>query len=222
MPLLSDVILSARLSVGDGPTDNLARNESLDNNDIGNTIDGLNSVFGVVNYPIVPLGVQTVLVDGLPLASSGYVVNEPIGELTITIPPTTSAFATYYYYLMPDATWTEFIASGLERLNLSTGVVNLGFDLLAIASGLLPALKAYACANWCMRLASQTGLWYNQKLQERVEDRENISRKFMQLAQEFNKQGDAIRDSFYKGSGSELRPSFRIRQMSPRPITPRG
>lgn len=221
MPLLSDVILSARLSVGDGPTDNLARNESLDNNDIGNRIDGLNMVFAVVNYPIVPLGVQTVLVDGLPIAlTSGYTVSEAIGELTIIIPPTTTAFVTYYYYLMPDATWTEFISSGLGRLNLSTGL--LAFDLLALPNGLLPALKDYACANWCMRLASQTGLWYNQKLQERAEDRENISRKFMQLAQEFNKQGDAIRDSFYKGSGSELRPSFRIRQMSPRPITPRG
>jgi hypothetical protein len=219
---LADVILSARLSVGDGPTDNLARNESLDNNDIGNDINGTNQVFAVVNYPIVPGGTQSVIADGTVLATpAGYTVNEPIGELTIVDPPAATLYVTYYYYLLPDSTWQEFVVSGLSKLNLSTGAANVETDLTTFPQGLIPALKAYACAGFCMRLSTQTGLWYNQRLQERDEQRDSIARKFMTLAQEFMKQGDAERNSYYSGAGTQLVPSFRIREMSPRPITPR-
>ena len=216
--ILADVILSARLAVGDGPTDNLARNESLDNNDIGNFIDGTSTLFSVVNFPIVPGGMQTVQKDGVTLVPATYTVLEPIGEIQFSVAPIGKATVTYYYYLMNDATWTTFISIAISKLNRSTGVI--AFDLTSLQQGLQPALQAYACGLWAMRISSQTGLWYNQKLQERAEDRENISRKFMVLAQEFNKQGDSARDEFYGGAGTQHKPSFRIIEMSPRPYTP--
>jgi hypothetical protein len=221
MAVFTEVLNSCRVSIGDGPTDNLARNENLNNNDLGNVINGENTVFAVTNYPIVPNGVQTVKADNVVLTNpSGYTVNEPIGEIDLVAPPVTYLFATYYYYLMPDTTWEEFILQGLEKCNLSTGTDNVALDLLTVPEGLLLAVKQFSCAAFCYRLAGQTGLWYNQKLQEREESRAEISKKYMTLAHELAAQATTSRDDFYKGDGTQFKPALAISGRSPRPYTP--
>jgi hypothetical protein len=216
---LPTVIVSARILCGDSATDNLARSENLNNQDIGNTVDGNNTVFNVINYPIAPGGTQSVIADNTVLAyGTDYTVNESTGQITLNVAPASTIYATYYYYLMPDSVWTEFVSWGVQRLNLSTG--SLSSDVPNIVEGLLSALKLYASAAFCRRIASQTGLWYNQKLQERQEDRDSISKKFLALAIQWEADGDKARDSYYNGTGAALKPSFRVVQMIPREATP--
>lgn len=220
MPTLANVILSARTLVGDGPTANLVRSENMDNADIGNVIDGQNTLFGVVNFPIVPGGLQSVIVDSSAITSpTGFTANEALGQVQCVQPPTATMYSTYYFYLMDDTSWTEFVSSSTEWLNLSTG--DPANDVSIIAEGLQAALKAYACSRWCMRMSAQTGLWYNQRLQERTEDRENVSKKFLQLAQEWTKQAQSLRDGFYSGSGTQMKPAMKILTMVPRQYTPK-
>lgn len=227
MSTLASAILSARQLVGDAPTSNLVRGEDLNNTDIGNVFDGVTTIFSLTNFPVAPAasggGVAMVIADGIVLSPTAtppdYVVNEPLGQLTLAVPPSTSLHATYYFYLMDDSAWTEFITNGIERINASTGVP--ATDIVTVPEGLLVAVKQYAAANWAQRLAGQTGLWYNQRLQERDEQRENISRKFMQLAKQFFDNGDKARDDFYKGSGSQNKAAFTIIRMMPRDWTPR-
>jgi hypothetical protein len=220
MPTLANVILSARTLVGDGPTSNLIRNENMDNSDIGNVINGQNTLFGVVNFPITPGGLQSVIADSNALVlPAGYTVNEALGQVTVVQPPSATMYCTYYFYLMDDTSWTEFVSNATEWLNLSTG--EPATDVAVIVEGLQSALKAYACSRWCMRMSSQTGLWYNQRLQERQEDRENVSKKFLALAQEWTKQAQSLRDGFYSGSGTQMKPSMKILTMVPRQYTPK-
>jgi hypothetical protein len=216
---LAAAITSARVLCGDSTTDNLSRNENLDNSDIGNLINGSNKTFQVVNYPIVPGGEVSVIADGTLLAlTTGYTVNEPTGQFSLVAAPSSTLYVTYYYYLMPDSVWTEFVTWAVQRLNLSTG--NLSTDVGNVPEGLLSALKLYSVAAWARRIAAQTGLWYDQKLQERNESRDDISKKFLTLGVQWEKDGDNARDSYYNGAGTQLKPSFRVNQMTPRGYTP--
>ena len=216
---LTAVIISARLLAGDGPTDNLVRNENADNADIGNTINGVNKLFNCQNFPLVPApgGIQTVVQDGA--ITTAFTENDPTGQVTTTTAPVSTLYFTYFFYLFPDATWTEFVTGALEVLNVSTGIP--ATDITLVPEGLLPAVKSYSVARFCMRVATQTGLWYNQKLQEREEDRESVSKKFLQMGQEWNKQGNAQRDGFYMGAGTQLQPAMSIVEFVPRDWTPR-
>jgi hypothetical protein len=216
MTTLANLIISARTLVGDGPTDNLVRTENVNNPDISNYINGSNKVFSVQNYPVTPGGTQLVVADND--ATMAYTVNEASGQYTITTAPTATLYISYYFYLLPDSSWTEFITSANENVGNSTG--DLENDISMTPEGLLAPIKWYACASFCMRLAAQTGLWYNQKLQEREEERENISKKYTQMAQEWKKQADAFLASYYQGNGTQLRPAMRIITFSPRPYTP--
>jgi hypothetical protein len=216
-PNLDAFIMSVRELVGDGPTDNLSRNENLDNSDLGHIVDGSNRRFGVLSFPIAPDGVVVVVQDGSPTLD--YNVYEDTGVIVTWVPPAATLYASYYYYLLPDTTWIPFVIKAMEKLNVAT-VDGPEVDLPNVPQGLLAALKSYTAASWCMRIASQTGLWYNQRLQERDEQRENISKKFSDMATVWTKLGDAERDSFYMGAGTQLRPNFRIVQMTPRNYTP--
>ena len=206
--------MSARTLFGDGPTDNLARKESLNDPDMGGVVDGINTVFPVLNYPITTIG--TVWNDGV--VTTAYTADEITGEITFTVAPTTSAAITYYYELMSDDSWTEFVTAALERLGLSTGIPSV--DIPNVPEGLLAALKTYSGAAWAQRISSQSGLWYNQKFQERQEDRDTISRKFLTLAQSLWKDGDNQRTSFYQGNGAQYKPGFKIVQFTPKQYTP--
>lgn len=214
---ISDVIVSARTLVGDGPTDNLARMENLNNADLGNVINGTNTVFQLKNFPIVPGGEVSFYVDGVAL-STGVSVDEATGVVVFTAAPTISAFATYYYFLMPDSTWEECILWALQRANLSTGSPYT--DIQNVAEGLLSSIKTYAASAWSNRIAGQTGLWYNQRLQERVEDRENISSKYAKQAEMLSKDGDNQLDNYYKGAGTQFRPAVQIVLHTPKQYTP--
>jgi hypothetical protein len=188
----------------------------MDNPDIGNKIDGVNGVFSLVNYPLPTGGVQLVVEDGT--ITTAFVVNEATGQITMTTPPVATLYATYYYYLMGDDAWDEFVLNGMEILNRSTGDPTI--DVPMLEEGLIPALKSFAVSRFCMRVATQTGLWYNQRLQERVEDRDSVSKKFLALGAEWLKQGSSLRDGFYLGSGTEIRPAFTIVEHIARQYTP--
>lgn len=209
---LAALITSCRILSGDGPSDNFARSENLLNNDT--PINGTNKVFYLQNNPVPT--VTRLIVDNQ--LTTGYTLDTPTGTLTLTVAPTTSAFCSYQYYLFSDAVWTEFINTGLEALNLSSGVPDT--DLATFPLGLLQALKSYVSAYFCFRIAKQTGLWYNQRLQERVEDRDSISKKWQALGDKQFDHAMKMRDDFYSGSGADRKPSFRIVQNTPLPWTP--
>lgn len=210
----------ARTFVGDGPTDNLARLESLNNPDLAgsgiNIINGTNVLFYVENYPIA--SVVLVLVDGSPISPSGYTLDETTGLFTFNVAPANTANVTYYYYLMDDTSWTNFVQDGLSRMKLSTN--DPASDIENVDPGLISALTSYAAGSWARRIAGQSGLWYNKRLQERQEDRNDISNKFMKQSEAYLKDGDIARDDFYKGAGQQYKPAMAIVQHTPRPYTP--
>lgn len=213
MASLSAVTLNARRLVGDGPTDNLVRHENLNNSDIGNVLDGATTMFAVVNFPIAPGGIQNVYVDGVQLnPSTDFTTYENTGQLTFSAAPAQSAYATYYYYLIDDSGWAAFIIQGLRKLGYP--------DVSQMPESLIAALVQYAASAWAQRIASQTGLWYNQKLQIRDEQRDSVSSKYSKMSKEYALQGDALRDAYYSGQGRQLKASFRILQMQPRGWTP--
>lgn len=222
MATLANAILDARSLVGDGITDNLVRDENLNNSDIGNVVDGQNKLFSVTNFPLSPFasagGVQIVVADGSVLPVNQYTVNEPLGQITTVTSPQLSIYGTYYFYLMNDTSWTTFMKIGIERINASTGVP--ANDILIIPEGLLPAVYQYACGAWAQRMSSQTGLWYNQRLQERDEQRDSISSKYMRLAKQMFDNGDKARNDFYSGSGRAGKAAFMIIRHQPRTWTP--
>lgn len=214
---ITDFITQAREFVGDGYTDNLARLESLNNPDLGGIIDGNNKNFVTENFPVQ--AVVSVQVDGATVTSpSGYTLNPDTGQITFVVAPTQSAIITYYYLLMPDDSWEQFVQDGIRRLNLSTG--DLADDIQNVPEGLLAALNSYTCGSWARRIAGQSGLWYNQRLQERNEDRDSISKKFSTMSQDLLKDGDIARDDYYKGAGKQYKPGFTVIMHPPRQYTP--
>lgn len=216
MTTLPSLIVSGRRLVGDAADSNLQRNESLNNPDIGNIINGTNTVFTFVNFPAVSI-VQA-LVDGAVVAAQYYEVDFTNGIITFDVAPVSTAYLTYYFYLMNDNDWTEFVTWALQAVGASTG--NPLTDVPSVQEVLLPAVKMYAASLWASRIANQTGLWYNQKLQEREEDREQISAKYTKMAENYSKEADSQRDEAYKGQGKQFQPAFAINQKTPRLYTP--
>jgi hypothetical protein len=216
---LADFILMARQSVGDGPTDNLSRLESLNNPDEAGTgvaiIDGVNKTFVTENFPVV--SVDLMMVDGSTI-SSGYTIDTTTGTIVFGTAPQTSAYISYYYYLLTDQAWTDFVIDALARMDKSTG--NPANDVPQLEAGLISPLSSYACGLWARRIAGQSGLWYNQRLQERQEDRDSISKKYLAMSEAMLKDGDIARDDLYKGAGMQYRPAFVIVMHPPRPFTP--
>jgi len=205
--------------------DNYARSENCLNND--SPIDGTNTVFYVEKAPIAVGGLIQLRIDNALIADP-YTdarvtsIDEATGQFVLATAPTTSVFANYYYYLFPDATWEEFITAALEELNFYDATTqSLDQAVSAIPDQFLGAVKALTRSWYASRVASQTGLWYNQRLQERVEDRDSISKKWADLSDRLRKSALLMRDDAYRGSGSKESPQFAIQQMIPRPWTPR-
>lgn len=213
---LAALLTSCRILSGDGTLDNYMRSENCLQND--SPVDGVNKTFFVNSTPIAPGGTISVRVDNSLLAPSAYTVTEPVGQIVMSVAPTTSVYVSYYYYLFPDAVWTEFAAAALEALNLSSGVP--ATDVPLVPEGLLSALKTYTSTFFCWRVAKQTGLWYNQRLQERVEDRDSISKKWQLLGDSQMKMAIEMRDQYYSGAGANFKPSMRIVEHQPLPWTP--
>jgi hypothetical protein len=216
MTTLPALILSCRTLAGDGSTDNFVRGENCNNPENGNALDGLNMTFSVANFPVVPGGFQVIRVDNTVVTPTS--VTEALGIFTVPTAPQASVYATYYYYLFPDTVWTEFVVAGLEQCNISTGTPIL--DTTTVPEGLLVVVKQYISYYFCQRMSMQTGLWYNQRLQERTEDRDNISRKWLALSQATLKAADAMLASYYAGSGTQDAPAFQIGGWQPRPWSP--
>lgn len=192
------------------------RAENLKSTDSGNTIDGVQTIFNVANFPVVTGKFMTIVADNksaIPAAT-----NEPIGQFTLAVAPTSSLYASYYYYLFDDTTWTEFVNSAIEMLAIGTG--NPTADIPLVPEGLLGVVKMYVGYFFCMRVAKQTGLWYNQRLQERVDDRDSISKKWASLADTQMKQAIIARNDFYQGSGKKNAPSMAIVQHQARTYVP--
>jgi hypothetical protein len=223
---LATLLTSARALSGDGPSDNYARSENLSNND--GACDGANLIFYVQNAPIAPGGLIQLVVDNTLISnpySSGAIASvvEATGQIVFTAghAPTTSLFANYYYYLFPDATWTEFVVAALEQLNFTdTAIESTDQAVQQIPDRFFGALKMLVRYWFAARVAQQTGLWYNQRLQERVDDRDSVSKKWLTIADAAMKNGLLARDDAYRGSGSKESPSMRIRQFQDRPWTP--
>jgi hypothetical protein len=222
--LIDQFLISCRRLSGDGPSDNYSRDENL--NYQNSAVNGTNTIFYVRNAPIAPGGVMQLTVDNSlipqPYNVPGLEINEVTGQIILASPPTTSVFCSYYYYLFDDPTWYEFILAAMQQLNLnSQGEGSLAHDISIMLPGIQGAAKSFAAYWFCRRVAQQTGLWYNQRLQEREEDRDTISKKWLALAETFYTQGIAMRNDFYDGAGSKFKPSFRIVENQPRPYTPR-
>lgn len=214
---LAALITSCRALAGDGLSDNFKRTENVNDTEYGYAIDGANRTFVVKNLPVVPGGFFRVVVDNA--VTVAFVPTEAQGQLVFTAAPTASCFVSYYYYLFSDTIWTEFISLALEALNFEDQAGDTT-DATLVPYGLLMALKLYAVSFFCRRVAMQTGIWYNQKLQERVDDRDNISAKFVKLAESNMKAAQAAVLSFYSGSGTDTAPAFRVGGYQPRPWTP--
>lgn len=211
---LAGLITSCRTFSGDGALDNLKRFENLNNAELGNVINGSNTAFYVSLAPVTPGGFQRIVVDNSP--TTAYTPNEPLGEIVLATPPTTSVYATYYYYLFPDNVWTEIVTAAVQRVNLSTG--NLTNDVGLIPEGMLAAVKVFANAFFCTKVASQTGLWYNKRLQERVDDQDNVSAKYSKMAEQNFKRGDAMLSQYYTDRNQVA--AFNIVEHQPKPFTP--
>ena len=216
MTTLPTFINSARALVGDGPTDNFARLENMNNTHNGNNINGAQTIFNLQNWPVAPGGVFQVIADGQVVTPKS--VDEIHGQVSLTVAPTLTLQASYYYFFFTDATWTEFIINALQVVGISTN--NPAIDVQNIPEGLLAATKLYAAYHFAMRVSSQTGAWYNQKLQERDEMRDPISGKWLKIAAAYKKDADSFRTDFYTGAGRQLKANFAILEHPPRNYTP--
>lgn len=215
---LAALIVSCRTLAGDGGSDNFKRAENVNDTEYGYPVDGTNKTFVVKNLPVVPGGFFRVVVDNT--VTVAFTPTEAQGQVVFTgASPLTSVMISYFYYLFSDAIWTEFIALGLEALNFEDQSGDT-IDVTLVPPGLLNALKLYAVSYFCRRVSMQTGLWFNQKLQERIDDRDNISTKFMKLAESNEKSAAAAALSFYSGAGTQFLPSFRVGGFQSRPWTP--
>lgn len=222
---LADLIRSCRYLAGDSPTSNFARSENLSNND--GQANGTNLIFYVNNAPIAPGGVHQLLVDGVRIGSpytSTAVANidELDGQIIFASgsAPAGSIFCNYYYYLFGDNDWISFIDTAMKNMNFRSTTLTLDQDVQNVPLQFIPAVEAYVRYWYAMRVSQQTGLWYNQKLQERQEDRDSISKKWQQIATDAFKNANLMRDDAYRGSGSKEQPAFAIAQNQPRPWTP--
>lgn len=213
---LPALIVSARSLVGDSATANYLPAENMNNPDVGNTVNAVNVNFNLVNFPIS--AVVSVNADNNLLATTAYSVTANTGAMILACAPGESLRSAYYFNFFSDADWIEFITWGLERMNMSTNVPSV--DVPNVQDGLLSALKTYACAAFANRMSLQTGTWYNQRLQEQIEDRDAISKKYADMAKELTKDGDNQLDNLYKGAGQQFKPAFQILSRPPRPYTP--
>lgn len=209
-------MISARALVGDGPADNYARLENMNNPDIGNNVNSTQKIFNLQNSPVPPEGVYQIISDGAIVQPTS--VDELHGQVVLGIAPTQTLQCSYYYYYFSDATWTEFITNALQNVGLSVnGPAN---DITVVPEGLLVSTKLYAAYYFAMRVSAQTGTWYNQKLQERDEMRDSISGKWLKIAAQYKKDADMMRTDYYSGNGTAARPNFMILEHEPTNYTP--
>jgi hypothetical protein len=214
---LAALITSCRILSGDGYSDNIDRNENLNNPDLGGSVNSVNKVFFSSKTPIVTGGFVAVIADNVVLNLSQYTPDEAAGMLTLVTAPVTSLFATYYYNLFSDAIWTELLTAAVQAINMSSGQ-GMTIDIPLLPEGILPAVKLFANGFFLQKIASQTGLWFNQKLNEREDNRDNVAKKYADMAAKTLATAQKRLEDYYQDR--ILVPAFGIVEHQARTWTP--
>ncbi len=138
-----------------------------------------------------------VVADSAP--ASALNVDEETGEFNVDPLPVTTLVVAYHYQRFAVATLTDIITSAVQRFRC-VGVEE-------VPSGLYPAMYHYIRGEGYTILAVRAAEQVNVTLGPRSESRGSIGEKFLRLADQEFRLGDAARDSFYQKAGRQFDPA---------------
>lgn len=173
-------------------------------------VDGVNTEFYTFEDRVIDDVNFVVTVDFLPVAAA---LDDPIeGRFHTTVaPPESSTIRARYYY-------QYFLDSELEEALTMAAVQMLQFEDLTllggVATGLKYAILHYAgsfgyqklAMRWVERM-SHKFLLEEEPLQNDAMTRTNL---FQQTANQLLKTGEHLRDDYYKRSGRQFVPAFKV------------
>lgn len=198
----TNYISDLRNLLSDGPTDKYAYRKK-----VFNPIDGVNQAFKTFEWRRVtdfttagaPLGVY---VDDALVTTSAD--DTALGEFSLQAAPAngTVVTATYYYQWFLDSEITQFMIS-------ATNWVGLGDDPLNIPQGLRPGALHYGAQEAYQKLA----LRWSQRVSEiyLLEDAPADTHKpvqtYLELSKYMREKALELRNDFYQGQGTQLKPN---------------
>ena len=170
-------------------------------------VDGVNLAFKtwesnrLTDFTAPPAGLG-VFVDNTSVTAATD--DQELGQFTLSVAPTAGSIveASYYYQWFDDDDLNGF-------LRLSMNWLNLGDDFSKLEQGLRPAALHYAGqqalhkqAQYFAENVSDVFLMQEGPKEESV----GIMNHYRQMASDFEKKANQLRDSFYSGAGSENKP----------------
>ena len=130
------------------------------------------------------------------------------GNFTIAPAPQASLFVDYYFQLFTDTDITEYLAGGLDWLNVGAQTI-VGQPL-----PLIRAVHFYAAYLACQSLIRRTADLIDQAAGQVRANLDNIGKKYTALGAEMMKEATKTRDDYYKRSGQREAPVAGYKQLN--------
>ena len=215
--VLTGMPYSVRLGLDDLPESKYSNNE-----DLSQQVTGNNKVFTPQHRPIV-LGSETIVSDwGILSFPFDYSIENSDGTITLNNAPLLSLRASYNWYDFDDTAILDFIADGLQHIGYrSSPTADPLQDLLNVPANLQTAVEHYALFHGFSTLATKTARLFNATAGKKSVNKDNITKKYTDLAEYHHDMGDKSRDDFYKRFGSRNAPAFGFTETRYPPYNPR-
>ena len=214
----NQMIVSVRIGLDDN-----SNNKYVGGEDLSNQIFTGNLLFRLGNGNVVT-GTDKVLVDGVALVNGvGYTLNNATGQLTLVVAPTATIRVSYNWQDFSDDEITDFIANGIQHIGMrtSTDPSTVFTDLANVDVNLQKAVEHYSLYHGFSNLAAKTARLFSAGAGKKNINKDNISKKFLDLAQFHQAEGDRARDDFYTRQGRRNAPAFAANTVKYPTNTPR-
>lgn len=204
--LVSDIVTNARTLMHDLKNGHYVREF------LNEQANGVNLTFQVRNRHLLQAA------DGAP-ADVAFLVNQvavaiatldkDAGLITLGAAPSANnqVEARYYFEMATDTEWLEFFKLGAGFVGDTTVYTALA-NQTGFASGLATAVKLFAAAQASRALASLTHWYYSANAGNKGFDKNQISKKFMEQAKDFEEQAADARLKYYKAFDANQAPAF--------------
>lgn len=203
--------------------DDTSTNKYVGGEDLSNQIFSGNLIFRIGNGNIVTAS-EKVIVDGVVLVNGvGYTLNNATGQLTLVVAPVATIRVSYNWQDFSDDEITDFIGSGVQHVGYrtSTDPSTTFTDLALVPVDLQTAVEHYALFHGFSTLAAKTARLFIAGSGKKNINKDNIAKKYLELANFHQNQGDTDRDDYYKRQGRRNAPAFAANTVNYPTNTPR-
>ncbi len=214
------VVTTIRSLVGDLGT---GREQSVRKESPAGTVDGVNKLFELAQYPLISGSLSVWKNDALLATPAGYTVNLEMGEITYVVAPLiTDRMASSYRFLwFPDDGYHQFIIAAGGHCGVTavggTNIIVAGLVVTGTPEGLMQAVRLYAGCMYNFRRADQSAHKFNASAGGQTQSVDSVTRNFREMAKSMCAQAETARDDYYKGFGAADAPAAATGGFAPIP-----